>query len=309
MKYRRLGRTGMKVSVVGLGTWQFGGEWGKTFEQSEVDAMFRKAEELGINLADTAECYGDGTSERFIGAALKGRRDRWVLATKFGHKFNGNFERSSRWSAKEAIEQLEASLKNLQTDRIDLTQFHSGDDGVFDNDELWTALGKTVRDGKVRFLGTSIGSNDNLHQTRASLARGVSTIQVVYNRLDRKPEERVLPSCIEQELGVLARVPLASGFLSGKFKPGDETTFSKDEVRGHWWTPRDIAKTIAEVERIKHEEVPKGAEMAGWALAWVLKHPAVSCVIPGVKSVAQVESNARAAEFDFVAADHPHAVG
>ncbi len=308
MKYRRLGRTGMKVSVVGLGTWQFGGEWGKTFEQGEVDAMFRRAEELGITLADTAECYGDGTSERFIGIALKGRRDRWVLATKFGHRFHANFERSGHWSAKEVMEQLETSLKNLQTDRIDLLQFHSGADPEFDNDELWTALGKAVKSGKVLHLGTSIGSNDNLHQTESSTKVGVGAIQVVYNRLDRKPEERVFPACIKQDLGVLARVPLASGFLSGKFKPGDEKNFSKDEVRGHWWKPEDIAKTIAEVERIKHEEVPKGAAMAGWALAWVLKHPAVSCVIPGVKSVAQVESNALAADFDFVEAAHPHAV-
>lgn len=307
MKYRTLGSTGLKVSVVGFGSWQFGGEWGKTFVQAEATAMIARAKERGINLIDTAECYGDGTSERLIGAAIAGARRDWVLATKFGHRYHGLFDRTTHWTAAEVLGQLDASLANLKTDYVDLYQFHSGDDAVFDNDALWTALGKQVKAGKIRALGTSIGWNGNVHQVEASGRYGVGAIQVVYNRLDRKPEEAVFGACRGQSLGVLARVPLASGFLSGKFKPGDESSFSKDEVRGHWWKPEDIARTIAEVEAIRRDEVPAGAAMAPWALAWCLQHPAVTCVIPGMKSLAQVDSNADAADVALVRPDHPQA--
>ncbi len=307
MKYRRLGTTGLRVSVVGFGSWQFGGEWGKTFTQAEVDQLLGRAKDKGINLIDTAECYGDTLSESFIGNFIKGQRKDWVIATKFGHKFHGLFNRTDHWSPAEVLQQLENSLKALQSDYIDLYQFHSGGDGVFDNPELWAQLGKQVKAGKIRHLGISIGSNDNLHQTDASTEVGSQVIQVVYNRLDRKPEERVFSSCRRQDLGVLARVPLASGFLSGKYKPGDETSFSADDVRGRWWTKENMIATIKQVEDIKRKEVPSGVEMASWALAWCLQNPAVSCVIPGIKTVAQVDLNAQAADLALVRDDHSQA--
>jgi len=185
-------------------------------------------------------------------------------------------------------------LKALQTDYIDLYQFHSGSDEAFDQDELWTLLDKQVQAGKIRHLGTSIGSNDNLHQTAASHKVGSQAIQVVYNRLDRKPEERVFPSCEEQDLGVLARVPLASGYLSGKYKPG--AVFGDNDVRQRHDREQTAAK-LEEVQRIRENEVPQGVDMATWSLAWCLKHPAVTAVIPGCKSPEQVISNAAAAEY------------
>ena len=306
MKYRRLGKTGLEVSVIGVGTWQFGGEWGKTFSQAEVGRLLGRAKELGINLIDTAECYGDHLSERLVGEAIKGERDEWIVATKFGHKFHGNFERTDRWSADEVVRQLDASLTALQTDYIDLYQFHSGSDEVFDNDALWEVLNEQVQAGRIRHLGVSIGSNDNLHQTVRAGEVGASAIQVVYNRLDRTPEERVFPACQEGDLGVLARVPLASGFLSGKYKPGDTFT-QEDDVRSR--RERDeVQRKLGEVERIRQDEVPAGTDMAPWALAWCLQHPAVTCVIPGCKTVEQVESNASAADLPFVHDDHPQAV-
>ena len=305
MKYRRLGKTGLEVSVVGVGTWQFGGEWGKAFTQSEVDKLLGRAKALGINLIDTAECYGDHLSERLVGEAVKGERAEWIVATKFGHKFHENFERSDRWSANEVLKQLDDSLEALQTNYIDLYQFHSGSDAVFDNEELWTMLNDQVQAGKVRHLGVSIGSNDNLHQTARASEVGAGAIQVVYNRLERTPEERVFPACTEQNLGVLARVPLASGFLSGKYKPGDTFT-EEDDVRSR--RERDeVQRKLEEVARIR-EELPAGVDMAPWALAWCLQHAAVTCVIPGCKNVEQVESNARAADLQFVRDDHPQAV-
>lgn len=294
MKYRRLGKTELDVSVVGIGTWQFGGEWGMDFSQDDVDAILDKGAELGINLIDTAECYGDHLSEQFIGRYLNRRkREDWIVATKFGHHFHERFTRTDVFSAEDVVRQLDGSLKALQTDYIDLYQFHSGPDSSFDNDELWTVLDKQVQAGKIRHLGTSIGSNDNLHQTEASTRVGSKAIQVVYNRLDRKPEERVFPSCQEQGLGVLARVPLASGYLSGKYKPGTE--FGANDVR-HRHDPELVRSRLEEVQQIARDEVPEGVDMAAWALAWCLRHPAVTSVIPGCKNPEQVQRNAEAVE-------------
>jgi aryl-alcohol dehydrogenase-like predicted oxidoreductase len=305
VKYRRLGRTGLRVSVVGVGTWQFGGEWGRPFSQPEVDALLGRARELGVNLIDTAECYGDHLSESLIGKAIRGNRDGWVLATKFGHRFHQNFQRDDLWSPRDVVRQLEDSLRALGTDRVDLYQFHSGPDAAFDQDELWGVLQDQVGAGRIRHLGVSIGSNDNLHQTERATAVGASAVQVVYNRLDQTPERRVFPSCLEQDLGVLSRVPLASGYLSGKYRPGTEFTNADDTRSRH--DKAEVQRKLELVQEIERSEVPAGTEMASWALAWCLQHPAVSCVIPGCKTVEQVEANAAAAELDLVREDHPQA--
>src|SRR5213596_566186 len=136
MKYRRLGNTNLKVSVIGIGTWQFGGEWGKEFTQGEAFRMLSRAAELGLNLIDTAECYGDHLSESLIGRAIHRERDKWILATKFGHKFHGNLNRTDERTATHVRQQLEDSLKALKTDYIDLYQFHSVTDLEFENEEL-----------------------------------------------------------------------------------------------------------------------------------------------------------------------------
>ncbi|WP_219837406.1 aldo/keto reductase [Paenibacillus sp. R14(2021)] len=290
MKYRRLGRTGLEVSVIGIGTWQFGGEWGQQFTQDEADAILDRAAELGINLIDTAECYGDHLSESLIGDYLSRRkRGDWIVATKFGHHFHERFTRTDDFSPNDVVKQLDASLQALRTDYIDLYQFHSGPDAVFDNDELWTVLDKQVQAGKIKHLGTSIGSNSNVHQVDASTKVGSSVIQVVYNRLDQAPEDGVFPSCIRQDLGVLARVPLASGYLSGKYKP--DAVFDATDVR-HRHDRESTVRKLEEVQRIAAEEVPASVDMAAWALAWCLKHDAVTAVIPGCKSPEQVSSNA-----------------
>ncbi|MCT8137123.1 aldo/keto reductase [Anaerobacillus sp. CMMVII] len=306
MKYRKLGKTGLEVSVVGVGTWQFGGEWGKNFTQKEVDDILFTSKEVGINLIDTAECYGDHLSESLIGKFLEqDTREDWIVATKFGHHFHHNFERTNHWSATEVIQQLDASLKSLRTEYIDLYQFHSGSDEMFNNDDLWTALDKQVEAGKISHLGISIGSNQNIYQTDLASKVNAGAIQVVYNRLEREPEDEVFPSCERQDLGVLARVPLASGYLSGKYKPG--ATFGTQDVR-HRHDQQEVAKKLRLVEEIQRNEVPEGVNMAQWALAWCLKHPAVTTVIPGCKNSEQVRLNASAAELDIVSDTHPQAV-
>ena len=306
MKYRILGSTGIKISVVGVGTWQYGGEWGMAFTQEMADPILGRAKELGINLLDTAECYGDHYSEALIGNYLRGQRHDWVVATKFGHKFHSNFERTEHWDPAGVTQTVEDSLRALQTDYVDLLQFHSGTDEVFNNDAMWAALHQLVQSGKVRHLGLSISSNSDVYQTSRARQVGAEAIQVIYNRLDQAPEAEVFPACQAQNLGVLARVPLASGLLSGKYLPG--TTFTApDDIRSRR-DPGFIEERLREVEQIRQNELPAGVPMAAWALAWCLQHPAVTCVIPGCKSVEQVEFNAAASELPLVRANHPQAV-
>ena len=306
MKYRTLGSTGLKVSVVGVGTWQLGGEWNKDFSQDEVNAMFNRARDLGINLIDTAECYGDHVSEKLVGAAIQRDRGKWVVATKFGHKYHGYLNRTEPREPQDIIEQLNDSLRALRTDYIDVYQYHSWGDAQFDDPAVLDVLHKAKRQGKIRHIGNSVGKNTNVRQLDASQDRDITVIQIIYNRLDRVPEEESFPSCIRQNLGVLARVPLASGYLSGKYKPG--MTFDPKDVRSNQKSEQRDEK-LREVERIAKNELPAGVDMATWALAWCLQHSAVTAVIPGCKDVKQVESNARAADLDIVRGDHPQAVG
>jgi aryl-alcohol dehydrogenase-like predicted oxidoreductase len=307
MQYRTLGSTGLNVSVIGLGTWQFGGEWGQVYSQDEVDAVFDAARECGINLLDTAECYGDHLSEQHCGKAIEKDRERWVVATKFGHKFEDNFARSEPRRPEDVQKQLEDSLKALRTDVIDLYQYHSfGSDQFFDDDVL-AVLHEAKDAGKIRHIGNSVrNKEDQREQVDASQQRGIEAIQLVYNRLQRMPEDNgTLDACRRQNLGVLARVPLASGYLSGKYSP--DATFDSGEVRGRH--DADYRRqALEEAQRIARDEVPSGVAMAQWALAWCLKHPAVTCVIPGCKRPQQVRDNAAAAELDLVSTAHPQAV-
>lgn len=309
MKYRRLGTTGINVSVVGLGTFQFGGTWAKQFSQSEVDAIIDEGRQAGINLIDTAECYGDHLAEKMIGHAIRADREKWVVASKFGHRRVTLFDRQHLWSAEDVQKQLEDSLRALQTDYIDLYQFHSGANDVFDNDALWHMLGEQVRAGKIRSLGISISTNNEryqIYQTENAGRVGARAIQVRYNRLTKTAEQQVLPACRKQGLGVLARVPLESGLLSGKYKPG--TVFGPEDVRAKKYDPQTLKRLLEEVSAIQKNEVPQGLAISTWSLGWCLQHPAVSCVIPGNKSVEHVRRNAAAADLDMVSSDHPLSV-
>jgi aryl-alcohol dehydrogenase-like predicted oxidoreductase len=294
MKYRTLGRTGLKVSVVGVGTWQLGGEWGKTFTQPEVDALLDRAAEAGINLIDTAECYGDHEAERLIGDYLsRHERDRWIIATKFGHRFNGFMDRTDCFGAEEVRAQLIASLRALRTDRIDLFQFHSGGDEAFLDEGLRAFLEDARRAGMVRNLGVSIRGTGSEVQTREAFGRGYGVLQIVYNRLDNRAESETFPTARRYNLGILARVPLASGLLSGAYEAGD--TFGPDDFRSTLGKA-EITRRIRQGEKLADEELPLGVSRVRWALAWCLRDPVVTAVIPGVKTPEQVAENAAAAD-------------
>jgi aryl-alcohol dehydrogenase-like predicted oxidoreductase len=295
MRYRILGKTGLRVSVIGLGTWQFGGEWGRDFTQAEADAILDAAAECGINLIDTAECYGpDHLSEKLIGDYLARRdRSRWLVATKFGHRFNGFLDRDDDYSIAGVRQQLDASLKALRVETIDLYQFHSGPDKCFQDGKLWTFLAEQKRSGKIRRLGVSILAKGSELQAREAAKCGAEALQVCYNRLDRRPERMYFPHAEVDRLGILARVPLASGLLSGHYKPG--ATFPANDVRATFGEER-LKRDLAEVERLQREEVPAGAPMAQWAMAWCLRNPVVTAIIPGCKNPGHVRANAGAAE-------------
>ena len=294
MHFRILGRTGLRISVIGIGTWQFGGEWGRDFSQAEADAILDAAAECGINFIDTAECYGDHLSERLIGDYLaRHDRSRWVVATKFGHRFHGFMNRTDDFSAGAMRQQLEDSLRALRVEAIDLYQFHSGSDEEFRNAELWSALSELKRAGKIRHLGVSILGKGSELQAREAARFGAEALQVIYNRLDRRPEQIVFPHAQRDQLGILARVPLASGFLTGKYRPG--ATFGSTDVRATF-APDRLQSQLEEVERLRKTEVPEGVPMAQWALAWCLKNPLVSTVIPGCKDPGQAKANAAAAD-------------
>lgn len=294
MNYRRLGSTELEVSVIGVGTWQFGGEWGRNYTQPEVDAILDRAAALGINLVDTAECYGDHLSEALVGDYLSRRnRSRWIVATKFGHQYHKFMDRTWHLSPAEVQVQLEASLRALKVDAIDLYQFHSGSDEAFLQPELWAMLERQKQAGKIRHLGNSISSRAGSLQARQARQFGIEVLQVLYNRLERRAEQDFLPYARQDDLGVLARVPLASGFLSGKYTAAGP--FPANDVRSTF-DPEKMRQWVAEVAAIRQTEVPPDVPLAQWALAWCLKNPLVSSVIPGSKDVSQLEQNAAAAE-------------
>ncbi len=282
--------------MISVGTYQFGGTWSKVFSQEEVNRIFAVASEEGINLIDTAECYGKHLAERLTGQAIKGKRDRWIVATKFGHYRASPLKNEQRWSAKEVRRQLEESLQSLQTDYIDIYRFHSGSNEVFDNQELWSMLDRQKQAGKIKFLRISLSRKNREwreYQTGKAREVGADTIQAQYSRLIREAEENILPTCRKKELGVLSRVPLASGLLTGKYEPGHR--FNGSDTRAKKYDGPLLDSMLEQVQKIKEEEVPGGVELSRWALAWCLQHPAVSCVIPGCKTPEQVRQNANAA--------------
>jgi aryl-alcohol dehydrogenase-like predicted oxidoreductase len=220
-------------------------------------------------------------------------RSSWIIATKFGHRFNGFLDRTDSFSLDSVPRQLEDSLRALQTDYVDLYQFHSGTDAEFQNDALWNMLAELKRAGKVRHLGISILGKGSELQARQAGAVGAEALQVIYNRLDRRPEQLYFPHAQRDQLGILARVPLASGLLSGKYRSG--VKFDPNDVRASF-SAEKLEGDLREVERIAETEVPAGVPMAQWALSWCLKNQVVSAVIPGCKDPAQVTANAAAAE-------------
>ena len=286
MHYRTLGRTGLRVSDVGFGAMTIGGEiFGATDDQESLRALHR-ALDIGMNFIDTADAYGRGHSEELLGQLLKTRRKDVVLATKGGNQFTvrqglRNFDPDYITSA------LEASLKRLQIETIDLYQLHNPSPEVMRHGAIFERLDRCKREGKIRFYGVSLEKTED---GLVAIETGKpETLQVVYNILHQDPEEKLFPLAQKENIGILARVPLERGVLSGRFKQREEFV-EKDWRRGAF--PEDgLAQTHAAVEKLDFLVTGDVSNLAQAALRFILSHPAVSTVIPGIRTVRQVEDN------------------
>ncbi|MBA3637318.1 MAG: aldo/keto reductase [Rubrobacteraceae bacterium] len=300
MEYRDLGETGMRVSEISLGTWAFGDGWG-TVSEDDAYAALNRAIDLGVNFLDTADVYGDGRSEKLIGKLLKDRpNDEILVATKAGRRLDPHTPEGYNHDNLSAF--VERSLKYLGVEALDLLQLHCPPTETYRQDSTFEALDRLQEAGKVRNYGVSV---EKVEEARMALDYpGVATVQIIFNIFRQKPAEEFFPLAEERNVGILARVPLASGLLSGKmrsdraFAEDDHRNFNREGQafdRGETFSGVDFETGLLAAEELK-ELVPEGNTLAQFALRWILMHPAVSCAIPGGKNPAQVEDNAAAAE-------------
>lgn len=293
MEYRQLGSSGLRVSVIGLGTNQFGGK----VDQAGVDAIIAGALELGINLIDTADIYTQGRSEETLGVALKGRWDKVVLATKVCSPMGGgpNDRGASRYHI---LAGVEASLRRLQSDHIDLYQIHRWDETT-PVEETLRALDDLVRSGKVRYVGASNFAAWQLARANAiAELRGWSpfvSIQNHYHMLEREQEREILPYCDAHNVGLLPYFPLAGGFLTGKYERGKPAPAGSRGESSAYVQRYMTDANYDRVETLTAWAAARGHSMAELAHAWLLAQPRVSSVISGATSLAQVQANAASA--------------
>jgi aryl-alcohol dehydrogenase-like predicted oxidoreductase len=299
MKYRPLGRTGYDVSTISFGAWAIGGAWGRTDDTASMAALNR-ALDVGINFFDTADVYGDGHSERLLARLRRERKDPFYVATKAGRRLDPHT--AAGYNPKNLTAFVERSLKNLETSAIDLLQLHCPPPAVYYMPEVFGVVDDLVKQGKVRFYGVSV---EKVEEGLMALEYpNVQSVQIVYNMFRQRPADLFLPEAKRRNVGVLARLPLSSGILSGTMTP--KTTFEADDHRsfnrlgeafdvGETFSGVDFDGALAAVEELR-TLVPRGVTMAEWALAWVVTSDAVTCAIPGARRTDQVDQNARAAE-------------
>ena len=295
-------RTGRPFSVVGLGCWQLGGDWGEVGEDDAL-ATLHAAVEAGVTLLDTADVYGDGRSELLVGRLLAGlpAADRPFVATKAGRRADPHVP--GAYTAQNLRAWVDRSRANLGVERLDLVQLHCPPTPVYGDDAVFAALDALVEDGAVAAYGVSVETVD---EALSAIARpGVATVQVVLNAFRRKPLERVLPAARAAGVGVLARVPLASGLLTGKYD--ESTTFGEDDHRTYNRSGAafDVGETFAGVpfdvgvdaaRRVAELARDLGVPTSALALRWLLDQPGVTAAIPGARSPEQARANAAAAE-------------
>ncbi len=296
MEQRRIERWGADVSVVGLGTWQLGADWGSV-DPADAQATLDGAVAAGITFFDTADVYGDGRSERFCGE-LRHRRPEVLIATKMGRRVEQLTENYTRDSF---LAWNDRSRHNLGVQQLDLVQLHCPPDGVYQSDAVFDALDEMVAAGRIRAYGVSV---ETCAQALTAIARAhVVSVQIILNCFRLKPLEQVLPAAREAGVGIIARVPLASGMLSGRYD--ERTTFAADDHRSYnrhgeafdvgetfSGVPYEVGlRAVAELEQLLDPGVP----LARFALRWVIDQPGVSTVIPGARNVEQVRGNAASA--------------
>jgi aryl-alcohol dehydrogenase-like predicted oxidoreductase len=299
MEQRILGRTGRPVSVVGLGTWQLGADWGEV-EDKDAVAVLDAAVEAGVTFFDTADVYGDGRSETTIGRFLADNPDQDILVgTKMGRRVDQTPENYTLANFRQWIDR---SRTNLGVDALDLVQLHCPPTAVYSSDEVYDALDTLVADGVIRNYGVSVERTD---EALAAISRGsTASVQIILNAFRLKPLDEVLPAAKAAGVGIIARVPLASGLLSGKYTK--DTAFAENDHRNYNRTGAafDVGETFSGVDyetglqaaREFADLVPDGVTTAQAALAWIIAQDGVSTVIPGARNPEQARANAAAAD-------------
>ena len=299
MQYRELGRTGWKVSAISFGTWAIGGTWGDVDDKESLAALHR-ALDLGVNFFDTADIYGDGRSERLLAQLSKERKEEFHIATKAGRRLDPHV--ASGYSRQNITAFVERSLKNLSTDAIDLLQLHCPPTEVYYMPEVFGVLDDLVREGKLRYYGVSVEKVEEA--LKAIEYPNVQTVQIIFNIFRQRPADLFFEQAQLRKVGILARVPLASGLLTGKltkfsrFAEDDHRKFNRNGEafdRGETFSGIDYEKGLKAAESLR-PLFPAKQTMAQLALRWILMFRAVSCAIPGAKRPAQVEENVKAAD-------------
>lgn len=299
MEYRELGRTGWKVSAISFGAWAIGGTWG-TVDDRESLAALHRALDLGVNFFDTADVYGDGLSERLLARLRKERPEPFHIATKAGRRLDPHV--ASGYNLQNLAAFVERSLKNLETDAIDLLQLHCPPTEAYSMPEVFGALDDLVQAGKLRYYGVSVEKVEEA--LKAIEYPNVQSVQIIFNIFRQRPAELFFGEAQRRRVGILARVPLASGMLTGKlkrdsvFEADDHRQFNRHGEsfdRGETFSGVDYETGLDAVEELR-PLVPQGASMTQLALRWILMFPAVTCAIPGAKRPSQAEENIKAAD-------------
>ena len=306
MEYRELGRTGYKVSTIGFGAWAIGGTWGHV-EDSESLAALHRALELGVNFFDTADVYGDGRSERLIARLRRESGQPFYVATKAGRRLPKQI--AEGYSKENLLEWVGRSLKNLETDTLDLLQLHCPPRDVYLSDRVFTILDGMKQQGMIRHYGISVETVEEA--LLGTQYPDVQSVQIIFNMFRLKPAEQFFPVAKERKVGILARVPLASGLLTGKLRP--DSQFAPDDHRsfnrhgesfdkGETFSGVDYDTGLRAVEELK-KITPPGMTLAQFALRWIAMFPEVACAIPGAKNPKQAEENIKAGELPEISAE------
>ncbi len=311
MQYRELGRTGWKVSEISFGAWAIGGSWGEVSDAESTRAL-NTAVDCGVNFIDTADVYGMGRSERLVGQLRRERSEPIVVATKAGRRLSPHT--ADGYNARKLTEFVEDSLRNLSTDCLDLVQLHCPPTDVYYRPEVFGALDRMAEAGKIRYYGVSVERVEEA--LKAIEYPGVQTVQIIFNCFRQRPAELFFEEARKRQVGILARVPLASGMLTGKLKA--DSQFAADDHRqfnrhgaafdvGETFSGVDYEGGLAAVEELR-ALVPAGTSMAQFALRWILNFDAVTCAIPGGKRPEQVRENCAAADLAPLSAETMRAV-
>lgn len=299
MQYRDFGRTGWKVSEISFGAWAIGGAWGHVGEDDAINAL-HTAIDNGVNLIDTADVYGNGRSERLIARTLKERSEDVYVITKAGRRLDPHI--AEGYNRENLTKFVERSLKLLQVDALDLVQLHCPPTQVYYMPETFGVLDDLAQAGKIKYYGVSVEKVEEA--IKAIQYPNVQSVQIIFNMFRQRPAEMFFDLAKQHKVGILARVPLSSGMLTGKMKR--DTTFAKDDHRnfnrhgeafdvGETFSGVDYESGLDAVEEIR-TLLPNGATMAQFALRWILMFDAISCAIPGAKNPEQAKANAQAAD-------------